>query len=103
MIAVNWIVAIIVLIVSMLLIVLFKVTADNLKSGDGNAVSCLDEVTKKDAYRQWLNKTDESDSISCYCEKYSKVNGLSKTYSLDFSEFTTDYEFYLQNLYLDES
>jgi ABC-type cobalt transport system substrate-binding protein len=45
MIAVNWIVAIIVLIVSMLLIVLFKVTADNLKSGDGNAVSCLDEVT----------------------------------------------------------
>ena len=87
MIAVNWVVAVVVLLVSMLLIVLFKVTADNLKKGGGTTISCEELVTKEQAFLNFeisRNQTDES--LSCFCQQYSKDHGLKGTLDLDFSE-----------------
>ena len=50
MIVVNWVIAILILVICMLLIVLFKVTADRLKTGSSGGVPCPDDVSKTDAF-----------------------------------------------------
>lgn len=68
MIAVNWIIAVIVLITCMLLIVLFKVSGENLKKGSGTAVQCTDLITKEEAFGDFQKTGNLSDvSMSCFC------------------------------------